>query len=309
MSVKELDSGVVWTAGMNGVVLKTVNGGKDWTFSKIPDTGYANFCIDALDSLTAWTAADDMRTGNDFRIYATTDGGKSWKLQLDIPNSFGDAVRFFDRKHGIALGDPSPPDRFMIYYTSDGGNNWNRCADENVPHAQSNLKEFGVTGCLQILGKDAWFATASSNPDFTPRIFHSTDKGKTWKVVSSITGLTGIAVSIDFKDKLNGLAVENRGGRWAMTNDGGKNWSVYNTIDSLWIRDIRFIPGTNKIIIAGGSDFGGYMFSVEKNDFKRIFLPKKIKRIRSVSFVSPNCGWFVGNSGEIYKWKGSASDF
>lgn len=306
MSIKAINKNVVWACGDHGTVIKTTNSGDTWQNVSIPYNNFINVCIDAIDSGTAWIASTNEKTGKDFRVYKTTDGGKNWQLQLRYQNTFGDAVKFYDRNHGIAIGDPDPPGSFVVFVTNDGGENWMRVDSSNVPQARAGENEFGVTGCLYLKGNNAWFGTGSTSRNFIPRVYKSTDKGKTWTASQPLQGLNGILVSIDFKDSNEGIAIDNLGGKWAVTYDGGKSWHTSEVDSTLWLRDIKFIPGTKTIIIAGGNSNSGYIFRKlnDNSSWEKIPLPYNAKRIRSISFISNKIGWITGNSGEVLKWTG-----
>ena len=308
MNVKAVNASVVWACGSGGSVLRTVDGGVQWQKCFIPLKGFDNVCIEPRSSSTAWVASIDAATGTDFRIFKTTDGGRMWHEVFRIEHTFGDAVRFFDSKHAIALGDPFPGDYFNVYTTSDGGSSWHRVGRKYLPPADSAESEFGVTACLDLHGKNAWFATASQKPGFHPRVYHSTDMGETWTSSAPIRGLSGIAVSLDFKDANHGVVVDNLGGRWAETMDGGVKWTVHDTGDSLWLRDIRFVPGSKSLIIAGGEVDSGYVLRLVHGSktWKKLPLPAGTGRIRSVTFASPTGCWIVGGGGEILKWTGGS---
>lgn len=306
MNVKAVNASVAWACGSGGCALRTVDGGSRWEKRFTPLDDFDNVCVEPRSALTAWVVSIDAATGTDFRIFKTTDGGKNWRQVFRREHTFGDAVRFFDAKHGIALGDPYPGDYFNVYTTSDGGSSWHRVGRKSLPAADSAESEFGVTASLDLFGKNAWFSTASQKPGFHPRVYHSTDMGKTWTASPPIQGLSGIAVSVDFRDAGHGVVVDNLGGRWAETSDGGENWAVHDIGDSLWLRDIKYVPGSETLMIAGGKVDSGYALRLQRGShtWQRIPLPAGTERIRSVTFASAADCWLVGGGGEILKWKG-----
>ncbi len=304
MNVKALNDMVVWGVGSGGCVVRTTDGGKVWDRCGTPLPHFVNVCVEPLNAMIAWVVSIDA-SGTDFRIFKTFDGGKKWGQAFRTANTFGDAVRFFDSEHGIALGDPYPAGYFNVYTTSDGGTSWHRVAPDMIPPADSVTGEFGVTACLRLIGKDAWFSTASQSGDFSPRVFRSTDRGKSWTASQPIKGLSGIAVSLDFSDRLHGVIVDNLGGRWAETGDGGTTWRVHDMRRLLWLRDIRIIPGSGALIVAGGEPDSGYVLVRRPgHSWKPVPLPPGTERIRSASFISKRIGWVVGGGGQILKWTG-----
>ena len=304
LNVKAVNENDVWVSGTGGCVLRTVDGGSSWEKRFTPLRAFDNVCVEPLDSSIAWVVSIDASSGTDFRIFKTSDGGRNWKQVFRTLHTFGDAVRFFDRDDGIALGDPYPGARFNVYTTSDGGENWTRVARSNIPAADSAKNEFGVTACLSVYGDDAWFATASQAKEFHPRVYHTTDRGMSWTVSHPIDGLTGIAVSIEFEDESNGIVVDNLGGKWARTTDGGSSWNVRDIGKLLWLRDMKEIPGTFSLMICGGEPDSGYVYELSAGDssWRALRLPPGTKRVRSIAFGSPGQGWGVGGGGDIIKW-------
>lgn len=225
--VSAVDNRVVWASGTEGTVVRTVDGGKTWSTSKVE--GNLDFRgIHALDDKTAWILSSG--TGDKSRIYKTDDGGEHWNLQFTNPDAQGffDAITFFDSERGIVLGDPVDG-RFAILTTNDGGKTWSR---QTGPAALVNEGAFAASNsCLIVKAKrTAWFATGGA------RVLRSDDGGRTWTVASTPirhdSANAGI-FSLAFSDDKHGVAV---GGDYlkpnddnanvAITSDGGRTWSA-----------------------------------------------------------------------------------
>ena len=111
---------IIWASGTGGTVLKTIDGGKNWTIIKVPDADKLDFRdIEAFDANTAYILS--IGEGENSRIYKTTDGGKTWKLQFKNtnPKAFFDALAFWDKNNGMAMSDPIDG-KFLLYKTTDG---------------------------------------------------------------------------------------------------------------------------------------------------------------------------------------------
>ena len=122
--IDSVDGSVAWASGTGGTVLKTVNGGAHWTKCAVPDADKDGATLDfrgvqAWDANTAVVMASGP--GDKSRLYKTTDGCKTWMLLVKNidPDGFYDSIAFWDRKHGILVGDPvrSMPTAFN---TADG---------------------------------------------------------------------------------------------------------------------------------------------------------------------------------------------
>src|SRR5262249_6962500 len=98
---------IVWAGGAHGTVLTTVDGGDHWNAVKVPDAEQLDFRdVEAFSADLAYILAAGPSDSS--RIYKTTDGGKSWVQQWinTEPKGFFDCMAFWDKTHGIAVGDP-----------------------------------------------------------------------------------------------------------------------------------------------------------------------------------------------------------
>lgn len=225
--VSAVDASVVWASGTEGAVVRTIDGGKTWSTSKVE--GSLDFRgIHALNVKAAWILSSGP--GDKSRIYKTEDGGEKWTLQFTNPDAQGffDAISFFDAQRGIVLGDPVDG-HFAILTTNDGGKTWTRQAG---PAALPNEGAFAASNtCLIVQGKNtAWFATGGA------RVFRSDDGGRTWTVASTPIRHDSVSAgifSLAFSGEKHGVAV---GGDYskpnentaniAITSDGGRTWSA-----------------------------------------------------------------------------------
>ena len=178
-SVKAVNGNVAWACGAKGTILRTMDRGTTWT-QVSPLVSTVNcYNIEAADANTAWVVADDPNSIVSV-LYKTTNGGSTWTQQLTSsdPTTSYDAVRFYDANNGILIGDPEGG-YFVIYTTTDGGYSWSRTASVSIPTPAAG--EYGLANNLSISGDNAWFSTVN-NSGGNPRVFRSTDRGKTWQV-------------------------------------------------------------------------------------------------------------------------------
>jgi photosystem II stability/assembly factor-like uncharacterized protein len=259
---------VAWASGSQGTCLRTIDAGRTWNRSKVTDLSTLDFRdIQALDDQLAYVLS--IGPGELSRIYKTLDGGQSWKLQFinRNPKGFLDAVAFWDKDHGLALGDPVDG-RYEIFRTDDGGETWLKIADSGMPESLPGEGAFAASGtCLVVLGtENAWFGTGGGA---TARVFRSTDRGRTWSVANSPirAGIASAGIfSIAFRDPDHGLAVggdykelDNPTANFAVTTDGGRTWkSVGASRPSGFRSAVAFLPGEpGRVLTVGpsGSDF------------------------------------------------------
>jgi photosystem II stability/assembly factor-like uncharacterized protein len=221
---------VVWASGTGGTVVRTTNGGKQWTAVNVPDAGTLDFRdVDAFSDRVAYVLS--IGNGPLSRIYKTSDGGRSWTLQLanTDPKVFLDAMAFWTPERGIAYSD-SIDGAFVIYQTSDG-RTWNRIPPDALPPALPNEGAYAASGTnVAVSGKnDVWIGTTAS------RVLHSADGGRMWTIAQTPIPTSAAAgiFSIAFRDAQHGIAV---GGDYekeleavdnaAVTSDGGRTWTL-----------------------------------------------------------------------------------
>ena len=229
--VSAVSATVAWASGANGTLLRTINGGADWT--KLPAPAGAEQLdfrdIDAFSDRAAYALS--IGSGETSRIYKTTDGGASWALQFANadPKVFLDAMAFLDADHGFAFSD-SVDGQFVILATSNGGSSWERIPADRLPPALSGEGAFAASGTnVAVFGANVWIGTTAS------RVLRSADGGRTWAITQTpiATGnATGI-FSIAFRDARHGVVVggdytkeSQAGDNAAFTTDGGVTWTL-----------------------------------------------------------------------------------
>jgi len=219
----------IWASGSKGVVVRSTDSGKTWRRLRIPEAESLDFRgVQAFSARTAFLMSSGE--GAQSRIYKTTDGGESWKLQFqgEQKEFFLDALICSDERHCAALSDPV--DGTFVILTNVDGEHWTELPHENMPAALPKEGAFAASNSALCLdGKDIYFGTGGP----AARVFASHDFGKTWTVVETLivsgnasSGIfslfcderTIVAVGGDYQDP--GRAYKNA----AVSKDGGKTW-------------------------------------------------------------------------------------
>jgi photosystem II stability/assembly factor-like uncharacterized protein len=221
----------VWVAGSNGVILRSSDSGKTWKRLHVLDGDTLNFRgVAAFDANVAYVVSVGL--GEKSRIYKTTDGGKTWKLQYADKRKdfFLDAIACLSRTHCFALGDPVDG-KFLILVTEDG-EHWKELPSDNMPAALPQEGAFAASGsCLIVQDESIYFGTGSP----AARVFHSPDLGRTWTATNtpiasgkptagifSLNAAAGIlfAAGGDYNDPSRSDRVA------AFSRDQGKSWQL-----------------------------------------------------------------------------------
>ena len=319
---------IAWASGTHGTYLRTTNAGRTWIPAQVPGAVTLDFrAVVAFFADEAFLMS--AGPGELSRIYHTTDAGRNWQLQFTNtnPKGFFDSMVFWDRTHGIVLGDPIPDEsgqlKFELLLTDDG-HTWHPIPPSQLPPAFDGEGAFAASNtCLAILSTKSksgpsgpraaanddnalapadpniWFATGGK----AARVFHSADRGQTWQVFDTpiFHGPDSAGIfTIAFLDPLHGLIA---GGDYqhpnqdvpnlATTDDGGKTFRLFQTLDLRgYISAIALDPRHPARVFYIGPD---YIVDSDRNH--RIKYPRQ--KFYAASRFPDGGALFVGPNGAI----------
>ncbi len=144
--IHAVGNGVAWASGTNGTILRTEDGGYMWQSCAMPPGA------EKLDfrGIWAWDAntavAMSSGTGDQSRLYKTTDGCSSWKLLYtnNDRDGFWDAITFSDHDNGLILGDPVGGS-FVLLFTLNAGKSWDRVVSKDLNAGKSKIGAFAAS--------------------------------------------------------------------------------------------------------------------------------------------------------------------
>ncbi len=247
--VSAVNAQVVWASGSAGTYLITRDGGTTWRAAQVPGAPRLDFrAVWAFDEKTAFLLS--IGTGDQSRIYKTTDSGANWTLLFTNPDAKGffDGIAFWDRDHGIVAGDPVDG-HTVIFATDDGGERWQR--QQTAPAAGSEGAFAASNTSLALAGEhEVWLGTTAAH------VLHSKDNGRTWTVaqtpVRNDSGNAGV-FSVAFSDPMHGIAV---GGDYSKAADPLKNIAA-NRDAVQWIGESHGEHSCAPAIVTNGRLRGG----------------------------------------------------
>lgn len=249
-ALEVLDSGEIWYAGSDGQYGFSENGGEDWTRDRL------SFGEEALEFRSLAHTSEAMfmmATKSPALLFKTENKGKDWELvyRESHPNSYYNAMTFWDDDEGIAVGDPIDG-CLSILISRDGGDHWEKLSCETLPPIVEGEAGFAASNTnVAVYGSHAWIATGGAKA----RVLHTADRGRSWEVFDTPINqggeMTGI-FSIDFWDEQRGFII---GGDWedkarntltkALTKDGGKSWTLVRDGEEPAFRScVQYVPGS-----------------------------------------------------------------
>ena len=163
LGVDFVDSQFGWAAGYYGTILKTVDGGENWTRISLPNTDLIRR-IQFLDKDRGWLVTHRGR------IMSSYDGGTTWETRhledgrINLRN-----IKFFDANIGWAVGHEG-----TILHTNDGGETW----------TSQYLSNFGGRDLPRLNGLTILSESRAMLAGEFGVIAETIDAGKTWTIIS-----------------------------------------------------------------------------------------------------------------------------
>lgn len=241
-----VDNDVVWVSGSNGMVGKSINGGKSFKWKRIPNFEKSDFRdIEAFDENTAVI----MSVSSPAYILRTDDGGSKWKEVYinSLDSIFLDAMEFWNNKWGVVIGDPIDH-KFVVARTYDGGKTWHDIDHESYPKAANGEACFAASGTnLRVLGEQCYFVTGGKESNL-----YITGKPHPLPIIHGKT--TSGANSLAIKDKNTIFIVggdfdkpDSSTGNSCYTHDGGITWQQPQTAPHGYRSCVEYINKKNWI--------------------------------------------------------------
>ncbi len=305
-----------WASGAKGTVVLTIDGGSTWRSVGPPNLAAADFR-----DVHAWNeqTAIVMSAGDVDRLYRTENGGQSWTIVYEDPNSaaFFDGIAFDESgKNGWLMGDPIDG-RVQLLTTQDTGKMWTPLPMNRRPVVPDGIAAFAASGthlvCLDsatvmigLGGRDSKSETESS-----ASVLKTTNQGNDWHNVSVPiqSGLSSGVFSIaPISDRSGHFVlvggdyqkIDQAKNNIAISEDSGESWRLPQSSGPAGFRSVVVSvigdDGKPQLIATGPSgtdrsvDGGESWTAVSGTGF------------HTMSFVSSKIGWAAGSDGRIARW-------
>ncbi|MHB9111211.1 MAG: WD40/YVTN/BNR-like repeat-containing protein [Thermoleophilia bacterium] len=248
-SISFVDGQTGYAAGIGGTVIKTTNGGANWT-AKIPSTSCGGVVTAGcnLSGIHFFSATEGWVVGDYGTIWHTINGGDSWTSQTANLPASGCAgggtctstllkdIHFSNSSNlkGLAVGDG------YAFGTIDGGATWTKVNSIGTSHYLASVNMLSPTSGV-IVGSDG-------------SIYTVTESGGTWTATPRVSGTIEALRSVYFNDDQRGFAVG--GNKLLRTTNGGITWEVGTLAGGtaqLW----GVTVSGNDLIVTGGTAGAG----------------------------------------------------
>ncbi len=282
-----LDSSAGWITGEKGTILKTTNGGQNWTQLASP-TGADIVDIEMSSHLRGWMLANEFSPDSasfGSTIYRTSDGGSGW-TSLSHFEELLLCIEFPDSLIGFAGGITG-----KILRTTDGGNTWlDAEIDSFLPWPVRHMDFFSPSYGYAVGGYR----------DIAGTVWRTTDGGLNWKP----KGVASEPVyAIHYFDSLNVLCAggdPDFGAGMARTSDGGETWTY--TFLGIWgeVRSMDFrspLEGWAPLGFAGT-----YMHTTDSGITWNWTIPPSNTAVVDVEFTDSIVGYMIGERGTVLKY-------
>ena len=220
-SISAYDDNNVWVCGNGGTVLRTTNGGTNWSSvgaAPIPTTLdlYNIFGTDANTALVTGSSASATF------VFRTSNGGGTWTQVFTQNTGFIDAIWMGNAAAGFMVGDPVGG-RWSLWGTITGGVTWDS-TQFYLPQAGSE-GGYNNSFFFDNTSQTVWFGSNNT------RIYRSTNL-IIWNTEATTTQANSF--SLWFNSATNGMT---GGAGTLLTTNGGTAWNPTGTA----------LPGTGNI--------------------------------------------------------------
>lgn len=206
------DASIGVAVGDNGTIIRTINGGTNWSV-------VAGGTTEQFRKVSSGSGNTFFAAGDNGLISVSTDNGATWNLK-----NAGTTIRFRGTAATASNKVWIVGENGVIKYSTDGGNNWN---DQTSGITNNDIND------IQFINENIGFAGADgSNFIFT------TDGGQNWAPRSS--GIFFDLYGIYFQDANIGWGVSIVGTIF-FTTDGGSSWTSQPCGSAFTLREAHFL--------------------------------------------------------------------
>ena len=318
---------VGWAVGAQGVILRTIDGGKTWLQpSDVAIASVEQQFNESMGKLQLSEKLGRMQQGPQSQLTHRNLVADASRREIRVRF---ESVHFIDPKHGWAAGGYNVPwmddSRGVIIRTSDGGQTWQAVKRLAIPRVNK----------IRFSSRRTGWAMGETNALYPDGLYFTNDGGVNWSSQSAtrmnswIDGqqVGGQFVSLDQtgrlasivggnlnrpalfgcsrEDRINCLAMQDdrlgfaagQGGLVLKTTDGGSSWKRWS-VDTGSDRSVRSIAVTDQDVFLTLATGGMLRVGLQDEVVESINLPTSLP-VRAIQFVDAQIGFAVGDLGTI----------
>lgn len=277
-TVKFINTSTGWVAGDNGVILKTTDGGNNWSLQ-------TSGTVNTIRSIFFLDASNGWACGDAGTIITTSNGGSSWTAQASPYTSQYNSVQFVSSSTGWVIGKGN-----VLLKTINGGSTWLQQANQGVDMWGIDMQS-ATTG---------WVCGGFNNSQAAPTLLKTTN-GTNWVFQNNSGVSTFLAFNdVHFTDANNGWIVGGNGVIRRTVNGGSTAWTGQTSGTQYELLGVDFLDanvgyacGRQGVIIAtsnGGTNWFAQSSTITTGS------------LWEVDMVDATTGFAVGDAGLILKY-------
>jgi photosystem II stability/assembly factor-like uncharacterized protein len=275
-----VDARHAWAGQDAGEIVYTLNGGRQWIRASVQgfDVFGKIMAVAFADSSTGWAGGSNaFFGGSSGRVSRSTNGGKTWQQQLEIPDFTFEGLETINTLTAFAVGGYDLVGGGLVLRTVNGGSSW-----QDVSPISAGFR-------------DVSFIDAATGWVVGPSIYKTTDGGTSW-IKQFGDGSTEFT-AISFSDSQNGWAV-GFANLVLHTTDGGQNWVAQD----VGAPPLTAINGVTAVNSSTAWIAGWYGFVARTTDSGQTWRSERIAGAEAVDFedalfLDAQNGWVGGNIG------------
>ena len=274
--------------GDNGTILRTTDGGTNWTMQLSGITSWRGvYFVNAnTGSAVGWDYTSESSGVS--VIKRTTNGGNNWFHQsCPIINILISSVSFTDANTGTAVGEGG-----NIFRTTNGGANW-ISQISGTTYDLSDVSFADANTGTVVGGYFSW-----NYRDFHGIILRTTNGGTNWILQYDGTGYE--LESVSFADANTGTVVGWEGTILRTTN-GGTNWIQQSSGTTNDLYGVSFTNANTGTVVGGDYGIGTILRTTNGGTNWTSQISGTNAFLLSVFFTNANTGTVVGFYGTILR--------
>ena len=288
-----------WFSGQRGTVM-TTDGGRTWQQIGLPPR--TDLPPSVFVRFISRQQGFAVVSGTSTTIMKTVDGGAHWQPIFATALWPTGAIRFLDRRTGIAAG--TPLDGGAILRSTDGGASWEPIGSIGTPG--SRVKQFSFTDA-----SNGWANTYTAESPQPCAFYRTADGGVTWRQLprpAADLPCDERGSSLQFIDRQTGFLAYGgpQGSRLLITSDGGASFRPIASFP-FWLKQIAFIDANTGWAISGegiGVDMvvattdGGHTWRALPRNYRIPWTPSVYQGVQNgtpVNPILPNYGAIAPN--------------